>query len=85
MEADQRQVREILKDLELEGANHSATLCAVERKNVGNARSDESEGEDRRRQGQTQTKYEWDGMSDGDDKDRPQMAGGDANDSTHRW
>ena len=46
----------------------------MERKNEGNARSDESEGVNRRRQGQTQTK-------DGDDKDRPQMAGDDANDS----
>ena len=29
----------------------------------------------------TQTEHEWDGMSDGDDRDRPQMAGDDANDS----
>ena len=53
----------------------------MERKNEGNARSDESEGEDRREQGRTQTKHEWDGMSDGDDKDRPQMSDDDANDS----
>ena len=32
IEADQRHVRERLKDLELERANHSATPCAVERK-----------------------------------------------------
>ena len=37
--------------------------------------------ENRRRQGQTQTKHEWDGTSDGDDKDSPQTAGDDANDS----
>ena len=59
----------MLKDLELERANHSATPCAVERKNEGDARSDESAEENRRRQGQTQTKHEWDGLS-GDDKDR---------------
>ena len=35
-------------------------------------------------QGQTQTKHEWDGMSDGDDRDRPQLAGDDANDSQPR-
>ena len=33
-EADQRCFREILKGLELERANHSATPCAVERKRV---------------------------------------------------
>ena len=78
VEADQRHVREILKDLELERANSSATPCpcAVERKNEGNARSDESEGE----QGQTQTKHKRDGMCDGDGTNRPQMAGDDAND-----
>ena len=37
IEADQRHVREICKDLELERANHSAT--AVERDNEGNARA----------------------------------------------
>ena len=68
IEADQGHVREILTDLELERANHSATPCAVERKNEGNARRDESEEETRRGQGQTQTKHEWDGMSDGDDR-----------------
>ena len=81
IEADQRHVKEMLKGLELDRANHSATPCAVERKNEGNARSDEIEGENRCEQGQTQTKHEWDGMSDGDDRDRPQMAGDDANDS----
>ena len=55
----------------------------MERKSEGNARSDESEGEDRREQGRTQTKHEWDGMSAGDDRDRPQMAGDDTNDSQH--
>ena len=79
IEAVQRHVREILKDLELEQANHSATPCAVARKNEGNGRSDESKRESRRGQGQTQTTHEWDGMSDGDDKDRSHMAGDDAN------
>ena len=31
--------------------------------------------------GQTQTKHEWDGTSDGDDRDRPQVADDDASDS----
>ena len=55
IEADHRHVREIMTDLELERANHSATPCAVERKNEGNAKSDESEG---------------DGMGDGDDREQ---------------
>ena len=59
----------MLKDLELERASHSATPRAMERKNEGNAKSDESEAENRREQGQTQTKHEWDSMSDGDDRD----------------
>ena len=53
----------------------------MDRKNEGNARSDESEGENRRELGQTQTKHEWDGMSGANDRDRPQMAGDDANDT----
>ena len=73
VEADQRDVREILKNLELERANHSATPCAVERKNEGDARSDEREGENRHEQGQAQTKHVWDGMSDGNDRDRRQV------------
>ena len=32
-------------------------------------------------QEQTQTNHEWDGMNDGDDRVRPQMADDDANDS----
>ena len=35
IEADQRHVREILKGLELEQANRSATPCGVERTNEG--------------------------------------------------
>ena len=81
IEADQRHVREILKDLELERANHSATPCAVERKNEGNARSNESEWEKRRHTGTDSHHERVDGISDGDDRDRPQMAGDDANDS----
>ena len=45
---------------------------------------DESKEEDRREKGQTQTNHEWDGMSDGDDRDRPQMAGDDADDTQAR-
>ena len=40
------------------------------------------EGENRCGQGQTQTKPEWDGTSDGDDMDRPQMADGVGGDIT---
>ena len=49
----------------------------------GNTRSDESKGENRFEQGQTQTKHEWDGMGDGDGdgRNKLQMAGYDANDS----
>ena len=42
----------------------------MDRKNEGNAKSDESEGENRREQGQTQTKHEWDDMGDGDDREQ---------------
>ena len=75
--------RETLKDLGLERANHSAVPCTWKGR-MSNARSDESEGENRRGQGRTQTKHEWDGMSDGDDRDRPQKAGDAANDSQAR-
>ena len=44
IEADQRHVREMLKDLELEQANHSAIPCAVDRKDEGGARIDKSKG-----------------------------------------
>ena len=80
IEADHRHVSELLKDLELERANHSATPRDVDQKNKGNARSDERKGENRCGQGQTQTKHEGDGMGDGDDIDRPQMARADDND-----
>ena len=81
IEAGQRHVREILKDLELERANHYAIPCAVERKKVGNARSDESKGENQCEQGQAQTKHEWDDMGERDGRNRPQMASDDATDS----
>ena len=71
IEADQRHVREILTGLELERANHSATPCAVERKNEG-------KGESRRGQGQTQTERN---ASNNDDRDRPQVADDDDPDS----
>ena len=66
--------REILKDLELERANHSATSCATEEK-------DEGKGEHQRGQGQIQTEHEWNDVNNGDDTDRPQTADDDDNDS----
>ena len=55
IEADQRRVREILKDFEQERACHSATPCALGRKHEVNARSDGSNGENRCEQGQNST------------------------------
>ena len=81
IETDQTHVREILKGLELERANHTATPCAAESKNEGNARNDERKGENGRGQRQAQTKHEWDDVSEGDDRYRPRMADDDANDS----
>ena len=43
IEADQRHVRKMLKDLELEQANHAATPCNMDKKE-DNARSDGSKG-----------------------------------------
>ena len=43
IEADQRRVREIMKFLELERANHSATPCAVERRDESKGRTDADE------------------------------------------
>ena len=79
IEADQRHVREILKGLELERANRSATSCAVERR-------DEGKGESRRGQGQTQAGHKWDNANNSDDRDRPQMADNDdpRRPSTHK-
>ena len=65
IEADQRHVRKILKGLR---ANHTATPCAVESKNDINARNDERKGENRRGRRQSQTKHEWDDVSEGDDR-----------------
>ena len=81
IEADQRRVRETLKDFELQRANHSATPCAVERKDESGARGDESKGESRCGQGQTQIKHERVDVNDGDDRDRLHVADDDANDS----
>ena len=64
IEADQRHVREILKGLELERANHSAAPCVMERKG-------ECKGEHQRGQGQIQTEYKWDGVNNGE----PQRSG----------
>ena len=69
IEADQRHVREIMKGLDLERVNHSATQCAVERR-------DESKGENRC--GRGQTKSRWDDVNDDDNRDRPWMADNDA-------
>ena len=66
VEADQRHVKEIMKGLELERANHSATPCDVERR-------DESKGENRC--GRGQTKYRWNDMNDDDNSQA--LTGGD--------
>ena len=73
IEASQGHVREILKDLDLERGNHTATPCTVERKTEDNARIDESNRENQCEQGQCQTKHDWDTAGDGDDKNRMQM------------
>ena len=54
----EKSARTLNRVIELERANHSATLFAVERKGEGGARRDESKGENRCGQGQTQTKHE---------------------------
>ena len=64
----------ILRGLELERANYSATPCAMERK-------DEGKGEHQRGQGQIQSEHERDNVNNGDDGDRPRMADDDDNDS----
>ena len=72
IQADQRHVREIMKGLELERANHFATPCAVERR-------DESKGENRC--GRGQTKYRRNDVNDDDTRSRPRMVDDDAIDS----
>ena len=56
----------------MERANHSATPCAVEKR-------DESKGKNRC--GRGQTKRRWDDVNDDDKRDRPRMADDDAIDS----
>ena len=80
IEADQRLVREILKDLELEQANHAATPCDMDKKE-DNKRSDGSKGENHCEQGQCQTKHDWGDAGDGDDKNRVQMTGDERDDT----
>ena len=58
----------------MERANHSATPCAVEKKDEGGARRDESKEENRVWTGT-------DDMNNDDDRDRPQMADDDADGS----
>ena len=53
----------------------------MESKDGGGARRDEGKDKNRCGQGQTEIKYERSDMSDGDDRDRLQMADVDANDS----
>ena len=72
IEADQRHVREIMKGLELERANHSVTPCAVERRD---------ECKFVNRCGRRQTKHRWNDMNDDDNRDPPRMADDDAIDS----
>ena len=75
-EENQRHVREIFEDLQLKRANHSVAPWAVERE-LRVTQGRRKRGREPTRQGQTQTKHEWDGVSDGDDRERPQMAGVD--------
>ena len=56
----------MLKDLELEQANHAASPCSVDKNNENN------EGENQCEQRQRQTKLEWNDAGDGDDKNRVQ-------------
>ena len=56
IEAGQRLVREILKDLELEQANHAAAPCNVDKKDENSAGRDGSKKENQCEQGQRQTK-----------------------------
>ena len=81
IEADQRHVREILMDLDLERANLTATPCTVDKKKEDNARSDGSKGENQCQQGQCKTKHDWDDAGDGDDKNRVQMTNDECDDA----
>ena len=56
-------------------ADHSATPCAVERRDERGARNDESKGENQWGWGQTQTKQYWNNVNDGGDRDRPTADG----------
>ena len=71
IETDQRHVSETMKGLELERAKHSATPCAVERR-------DESKG---RTIADKDRPSRWDDVNDEDNRDRPRMADDDAIDS----
>ena len=72
IEADQRPVRGIVKGLGLERANHSATPCAVERR---------EEGKGENQCGRRQSKHRRNDVNDDDNRSRPQMADDDAIDS----
>ena len=72
IEADQRHVREIIKGLGLERANHSATPCAVERRD---------EGKGGNRCGRRQSKHRRNDVNDDDNRSRPWMVDNDAIDS----
>ena len=72
IEADQRPFREIVKGLGLERANHSATPCAVERR---------EEGKGENQCGRRQSKHRRNDVNDDDNRSRPQMADDDAIDS----
>ena len=72
IEADQRHFREIVKGLGLERANHSATPCAVERR---------EEGKGENQCGRRQSKHRRNDVNDDDNRSRPQMADDDAIDS----
>ena len=67
-------------DIEGSSVGTSESRCDSMRRGK-DAKSDESEEETRREQGQSHTKHEWDSMNDDDDMDRRQMAGADSNKS----
>ena len=50
--------RKIVKDLDLERANHAATPCTVEKKKEANAKSDGIKRRNQCEQGQRQTKHD---------------------------
>ena len=78
---DQRHVREILMDLELERANHAATPRNMDKKKEDDARRAGSKVENQFEQGRRQTKHDSDDAGDGHDKLRVQMISDERDDA----